>query len=235
LAPADITGGHRAALFDTLRRFDSTSLANAIETFDVRLRNEGFTDGSVRAQFPELAPVVGYAVTARIRCSTPPPVGHLYYDRTDWWLYIKSVPAPRVVIVEDVDDRPGLGAFVGHVHASILKALDCVAYATNGSVRDLPAVRQTGLQLFAGGTSVSHAFVHIVDFGGPVLIGGLRVNSNDIVYGDRHGLLTIPPEIAPELPAAAARVLQQDQRVVEFCGSPAFSLETLRTIVRPPE
>jgi regulator of RNase E activity RraA len=220
------------ALFDALRQFDSSSLANAIETFEVRLRNEGFADGRVRAQFTDLPPLVGYAVTARIRCSMPPPVGK-YVDRTDWWAYIQNVPAPRVVIVEDVDERPGVGAFLGHVHAHILRALDCVAYATNGSVRDLPAVRQTGLQLFAGGTSVSHAFVHIVEFGQPVCIGGLQVTSGDVVYGDRQGLLTIPPAILPDLPAAAAALIAQDQRVVEFCRSPEFSLETLRTIVRP--
>ncbi|HEX4346572.1 MAG TPA: hypothetical protein VHZ73_03325 [Vicinamibacterales bacterium] len=224
---------NNAGLLEMLRRFDGSTLANAIETFNVRLRNEGFADGSLRAQFTDLPPVAGYAVTARIRCSTPPPVGHLYVDRTDWWSYIQSVPGPRVVVVEDVDERPGLGAFIGQVHASILKRLGCVAYATNGAVRDLPAVRQTGLQMFAGCTSISHAFVHIVEFGTAVRVGGLPVSPGDIIYGDRNGLLNIPSAIASELPAAAARLLEQDRRVVDFCQSRNFSLETLRTIVRP--
>ena len=145
------------------------------------------------------------------------------------------MPAPRFVVVEDVDDRPGLGAFVGGVHAHILKALGCVAYATNGAVRDLPSVRLAGLQLFAGCMSVSHAFVHILEFGQPVVIGGLTVAPGDIVHGDRHGLLTIPRAIAADLPDAAVRLLVQDQRVVDACHAPDFSIDTLRAIVRSSE
>jgi 4-hydroxy-4-methyl-2-oxoglutarate aldolase len=222
----------KAERLEAIRRFDSCTISNAIETFDVRLRNEGFADGTIRCVFNDLPPVVGHAVTARVRCSAPPPVGHSYHDRTDWWTYILNVPAPRVVVVEDVDDRPGLGAFIGNVHASILRALGCVAYATNGSVRDLPAVRRMGFQFFATSVSISHAFVHLVDFAQPVTVGGLRVASGDIVYGDGHGLLTIPPGIVDEIPLVAARMLEEEQRVVELCRSPEFSLERLRTLVR---
>jgi regulator of RNase E activity RraA len=220
------------AELEAIRQFDGGTISNAIETFDVRLRNAGFTDGTIRCVFDDLPPVVGYAVTARIRCSAPPPVGHSYHDRTDWWTYILNVPAPRVVVVEHVDDRPGLGAFIGNVHASILRALGCVAYATNGSVRDLPAVRRIGFQFFATSVSISHAFVHLVDFAQPVTVGGLRVESGDIVYGDGHGLLTIPPGIVDDIPLVAARMLEQEQRVVELCQSPGFSLDRLRTLVR---
>jgi len=219
-------------LVDALRRLDSCAVSNAIETFDARLRNEGFADGTIRGLFEELPPVVGHAVTARIRCSTPPPVGHNYHDRTDWWNYILTVPAPRIVVIEDIDDLPGMGAFIGHVHAYILQALDCMAYATNGAVRDLPIVRQMGFQFFAPHTSVSHAFVHIVDFAGPVTIGGLRVESGDILHGDRHGMLTVPPALAAEIPGVAARMLEHERLVVELCRSNEFSLDKLRILVR---
>jgi len=158
------------AVIEALRQLDSCAIANAIETFAVRLRNEGFTDAGIRCVFPTRPPVVGYAVTATIRCSTPPAVGHVYADRTDWWNDILKTPAPRIVVVQDVDDHPGTGAFVGEVHAHILRALGCVACVTNGAVRDLPAVRAAGLQLFAASTSPSHAFVHIVSFGEPVAV-----------------------------------------------------------------
>jgi hypothetical protein len=114
------------AALDVLRALDGAAIANAIETFGVRLRNEGFADGSIRSLFPDLPPAVGHAVTARIRCSTPPPVGYQYTDRTDWWHYIATVPSPRFVVVEDLDESPGLGGFVGELHATILRALDCV-------------------------------------------------------------------------------------------------------------
>lgn len=219
------------ALADALRTLDACRVANAIETFDRRLRNEGFADGSIRGLFAELRPVVGHAVTARVRGSAPPPVGHTYRDRTDWWSYILTVPPPRIVVVEDVDERRGLGAFVGHVHAQVLHALGCVGYVTNGSVRDLPLVRKMGFQLFAGGVSVSHAFVHIVDFGEPVVVGGLEIAPNDVVYGDLHGVLTIPADIVADVPRVAAQMNEQERRVVELCESPDFTLGRLRAAV----
>jgi 4-hydroxy-4-methyl-2-oxoglutarate aldolase len=219
------------ALVEALRQLDSCVISNAIETFDVRLRNEGFTDAGIRCVYPELPPVVGYAVTATIRCSTPPAVGHVYADRTDWWTDILRTPGPRIVVVQDVDDHPGLGAFVGEVHANILRALGCVAYVTNGAVRDLPAVKTSGLQLFAARTSPSHAFVHMVSFGEPVEVAGLSVAPGDVLFGDCHGVLSIPSAVASAVPAVAAHMRQQERRVIEYCRSGDFSLEHLRSIV----
>jgi len=222
----------RAVLAGRLRQLDACIVSNAIETLGCRLRNEGFADGSIRALFERLPPVVGHAVTARIRCSTPPPSGHSYHDRTDWWSYILTVPPPRIVVVEDADEHPGLGAFIGHVHALILKTLACTAYVTNGSVRDLPAVERIGFQFFASKVSVSHAFVHIVEFGQVVTVGGLAVESGDILYGDRHGVLTIPSDVVEKIPAIAADMLAREQQVIDLCQSPQFSLDKLRILVR---
>jgi len=221
-----------ADLVSTYQRLDTCAVSNAVEQFNVRLRNEGFADGSIRCIFDDLPPVIGYAVTARIRCSTPPPVGHSYIDRTDWWTYLASVPPPRVLVVEDIDERPGLGAFVGEIHANVFRALGCVAYATNGSVRDLPAVHQIGFQLFAGSTAVSHAFVHLIDFGDPVTVGGLSVCSNEIVFGDRHGLMTVPPDIVNDVPESVGRHAKQECDVIRLCRSPQFSIDSLRLLMR---
>jgi 4-hydroxy-4-methyl-2-oxoglutarate aldolase len=218
-------------LIDAYRRLNGADVANAIETFGVRLRNEGFADGTVRCLYRELAPVVGHAVTARIRCSEPSPVGQ-YHDRTDWWNYIVGIPAPRIVVVEDLDERPGFGAFVGAVHAGILQALGCVAYVTNGSVRDVEAVRALGFQLFAAGTSVSHAFAHILDFGQPVVVGGLPVSSGDVLFGDSGGVLSLPPAVIAEVPAVAAGMAVAEAKVMAFCQSSRFSIDGLRELVR---
>jgi len=221
------------AVLNALRALDGAAIANAIEAFDVRLRNEGFADSSIRCLSPDLAPAVGYAVTARIRCSSPPPVGHHYHDRTDWWNYIASVPAPRFVVVQDIDEHPGLGGFVGAVHANILRALACEGYATNGSVRDLANVRDNvRMPMFATGVAVSHAFAHIVDFGGPVEIGGLQVESGDLLFGDAHGVQAVPIAVADALPAAVTDMKAREQDVIRFCRSPQFSIDGLRQLVR---
>jgi len=217
---------------EAIRRLDTCTAANAIETFGLRLRNEGFSDSSVRCTFPRFAPMLGYAATVKIRCSGPPPEGHSYLDRTDWWNYILTLPAPRVVVIQDVDEVPGRGAFLGEVHANILLALDCVGAVTNGAVRDLSAVESTGFHFFAGGVSVSHSYAHIVGIDGPVEVGGLKVQPGDLLHGDCHGVLSIPNEIAVEIPALAANIIEKERRLIALCRSSDFSLAKLRRAVR---
>ncbi len=127
---------------EQLRSLSTCVVASAIETFGVRLRNKGFSDSRLHCIFEDLPTTVGYAATARIRSADPPMEGHSYYDRGAWWDSLLKIPAPRVVIIEDVDSKPGLGAFIGEVHANILLALGCVAVVTNGAVRDLPDFAQ---------------------------------------------------------------------------------------------
>ena len=219
------------ALIERYLQLRGAAVSNAIETFGVRLRNEGFADATLRCLFGDLPPVVGHAVTVRIRCSAPPPVGHQYRDRTDWWNFIASVPAPRIVVAQDIDERPGFGAFVGAVHARILGALGCVAYVTNGSVRDLDSVHAQGFQFFASGVSISHGFAHIVDFGEPVEVGGLAVASGECLFGDRDGLTSVPAAVVPQIPDAAARMSRQEQKVFDACAAPDFSIEHLRELL----
>ncbi len=210
-----------------LEKFDSCTISNAIEHFQVRTRNEGFINGSVRCLFPGMAPRAGHAVTARIRSSATPIAGRLYYDRRDWWTYVQSVPAPKFVAVQDVDEVPGLGALLGEIHANIFTALGCAAYVTNGAVRDLPGVEGAGLQSFAGNISVSHSYAHVVDFGTPIEIGGLKVNPGDLLHGDRHGIVCVPVELAADVPAEAARIIETERELIDLCRSPDFSLDRL--------
>src|SRR5207302_5675914 len=62
----------------------SPSLANGIETFNVRPRSHGFMSSEIRALFPELGPLVGYAVTALIRAEPAPLEGHRA-STFAWW------------------------------------------------------------------------------------------------------------------------------------------------------
>ena len=217
---------------EALRRLSTCAVANAIDTFNLRLRNEGFVDSSVHCHFPRLAPMLGYAVTVKVRCSNPPVNGRAYVDRTDWWHDILTVPAPRVVVIQDVDDRPGTGAFLGEVHASILLALGCVGALTNGAVRDLPAVESMRFQMFSGSVAVSHAYAHIVEIGGEVAIGGLKIKPGDLLHGDQHGVLSVPRRIAAKIPSVALELLAEEQKLIALCRSHDFTLEKLRAAVK---
>ena len=215
-----------------LARLDTCTASNAVETFKQRLRNEGFVDSSIRCLFPQLGTMIGHAVTVRMRCSSPPPDAHPYHDRTDWWNHIQTIPAPRVVVIEDVDPQAGLGPFIGEIHAHVLKALNCVGVVTNGAVRDINAVAATGFHFFAGNVAVSHAYAHIVDFGQPIKVGGLAVQPGDLLMGDTHGILAIPANLAGEIPSAATQIIEREQRVIQFCQSGNFSVEGLRELLR---
>jgi hypothetical protein len=143
--------------------------------------------------------------------------GRSYYAKPEWWEHILTIPAPRIVVIEDVDSPGGLGAFIGEVHANILIALGCMAIATNGAVRDVSHIRATGFQMFAGNVSVSHAYAHVFDFGGTV---------------DRHGVQTIPLEIADRVPAAAHEILEQREKLIGLCRVPNFTPKEFRKAVQ---
>ena len=227
-----MTSDHSNAVpLEELRQIDSCSVANAIETFGVRLRNSGFADASVHCMFEDFPPLVGYAATVRIRTSEPPMEGERYYYRLDWLDHLINVPQPRILVVEDLDPRPGLGAFIGDVHVNVLAALGCIGVATNGAVRNVDAAHDRNFQLFAANVTVSHAFAHVVDFGGPVKIANLNVRSGDLLHGDRHGIQTVPIEIAAQIPEVARQMLSDEARLIELCQSSAFSVEKLRAEV----
>ena len=219
------------AALEELRQLDSCSVANAIETFGVRLRNAGFADSSVHCIFEEFPPLVGYAATIRVRTSDPPMEGDSYYYRLDWLEHLLSVPAPRVLVVQDMDRHPGLGSFIGDVHANILRALGCEGVVTNGAVRNVEAARALKLQMFAGNLSVSHAFAHLFDFGGVVEVGQMQVRPGDLLHGDRHGVQTVPIEIAQKVPPVVRRMKGEELEIIELCQSGAFTLEKLRSAV----
>jgi 4-hydroxy-4-methyl-2-oxoglutarate aldolase len=222
-------------VIEALKKITSPSVANAIETFKVRPRNEGQMSSEIRALFPEMGPLVGYAVTAVIRAEPEPLEGHRA-STYGWWDYVLSIPAPRVVVVHDLDEPRGQGAQWGEVQANIHKALGCAGVVTDGSVRDLDEVRALGFQFAAAHISVSHAYVHMVDFGLPVKLGGLWVKPGDLVHADQHGVVTIPPEVADRVPEAVAKVEADERKIIDVCKSKDFSAQRLKDlykVIRP--
>lgn len=219
-------------LFAFLKRTDTCAVSNAIETFKVRMRNEGYIHGDLHCITPKLPPVAGYAVTARMRASAPPISGPAYYQRADWWQYVASMSGPKILVIEDVDRMPGIGALFGEIHANIAKALGCTACVTNGTVRDLGAIDALNFHCFAKGGSVSHSYAHITEFGKPVDIGGLQISPGDLLHGDCNGVHSIPLSIIDRLPAAVAEIAGHEAELISLCGDPEFSLEKLEQALR---
>jgi regulator of RNase E activity RraA len=212
------------AELNALRRITSPTVANSIETFDLRPRNQGFFDASLRCLFPEMSPMVGYAVTATIRASTPRPPGAP--GLADMVRQMREVPRPHVVVIQDLD-RPPVGSYWGEVNGSTYKALGVVGVLTDGGVRDLDEVREMGFHFFASCVLVSHAYVHLVEVGKPVDVGGLTVRPGDLIHADKHGALLVPHTIARDIPRAAAELEERERRIIDYCQSPEFTPEGL--------
>jgi 4-hydroxy-4-methyl-2-oxoglutarate aldolase len=214
-----------AADLDQLRRFNTPTISNAIELFDVRPRHAGFLPHQIRCLLPELGPIVGYAVTSQTRAAVPEP-GEPKADLLgDYLRYVAGMSGPKIAVGWDRDEPPGLGAQFGEVTATIHQKLGCVGHITSGCPRDLDEVHALGFQLFGLNPCVSHAYVRLVEFDTPVLIGGVEIQCGDLIHADKHGVCLIPHSIAHRLAAACAEVEKRERPLLDYCTSDEFSLD----------
>lgn len=209
-----------------LKRYDTPTIANAIETFGVRSFSDGFMSPEIQSVFPNLGPMVGFAVTGTMRAREK---SDQRYSRNEWFDLVVSLPKPRVVVLQDLDVEP-CGAFWGEIQANIHKALGCAGVVTNGGVRDLREVESAGFQYYAGSVMVSHAYVHLEDAGCPVRVGGVDVRTGDVIHADLHGVQVIPPELVRKLPAACEELIARERKIISYCQSADFTVEGLKKL-----
>jgi regulator of RNase E activity RraA len=212
-----------AEQIESLRRYNTPTISNAIEVFNIRKRHLGFLPHRIRCLLPGLGPIVGYAVTSQTRAtfSADP-----WSDITaDYLRYVAAQPGPKIAVGQDLDDPPGLGAQFGEVNATIHKKLGCVGHITDGCPRDLDEVHELGFQLFGLNPCVSHAYVRLVDYGKPVHLAGVEITPGDLIHADKHGVCIIPLDIAPRLAEACAEVERLEKPLLEYCRSNDFDLE----------
>src|SRR5262245_12669306 len=93
---------HPRAVLDALRRFDTPTISNAIELFDVVPRTSGYMDARIAACSPHLPPMVGYAMTATFRAGAPPRSGDVYSGLDQQIRVLAELPGPKVVVFQDL-------------------------------------------------------------------------------------------------------------------------------------
>ena len=213
-----------------LRHYNTPTIANAIELFDLRPRNRGFLKPGWRVLQPGMAPLAGYASTCIISGEGPDSYGKK--ESFDYWEHIESIPGPRIAVVKDIDPQPGSACFWGEVNASVHMALGCVATVTDGAVRDLDEMKSLRFQAAYRTTCVSHGYVHIVDFNKPVLLDGELISPGDLLQIDQHGVLIIPPAVLPQLQEAIDEVERRERPVIEYCQSGRASRAGLVDMVK---
>ena len=62
----------------------------------------------------------------------------------------------------------------------------------------------------------------------PVKVGGLVVKPGDLIMGDKHGVISIPLEIARDVPKAAQLVEDWERPTINFCKSKDFTINGLK-------
>lgn len=186
-------------LLASLRRFDTPTICNIIELFDIRPRNTGFMDARIRAAFPEMPPVVGFAATATFRSSAPPPPGMDLYDAIETQVArFAELSGPAIVVFQDLDD-PAVAATFGEIMCTSYQTFGAVGLVTSGAGRDLDQVRHIGFPVFTNGTICAHGYCHTPDIHVPVRVGGVMLHPDDLLHMDVNGVTTIPKDIAAEV------------------------------------
>ena len=212
-----------------LTRYSTPTVANAIELFELRPRDEGFLRPGLLCLRPDAVPMAGFAATCLVSGNKPDTYGRR--DVYDYWEHLESVPGPRISVVQDLDPYPGAGCFWGEVNASIHLALGCVATVTDGAVRDLPEMRSVGFQALYRHVAVSHGYIHPVAFGSPVNIGGVVVRPGDLLQVDQPGALIVPVETLPQLEAAVLEIERRERPVIDYAKSGSATRAGLKEMV----
>ena len=214
---------------DILKQWDTPTICNGLEIVAPARRAIGFTIQPLVPIEPKLPPMVGLARVGMIR-SKEAPRGAVA-NRLDWYDYVADAGLPTIVVLQDLDDTPGYGAFWGEVHSTVHKALGALGCVTNGSYRDIDAWAE-GFQIIGGMVCPSHAHVHLVDFGKPVNVHGMNAAHDDVIHADRHGAVVIPAEAVRTLPEAIELIARREKVILDVCHAPDFSAAKLREAIR---
>jgi regulator of RNase E activity RraA len=198
-----------------LTQFDTPTICNTIEIFEVRPRNSGYMDGRIRACFPEMPPIAGYAATATMRCDQPRREGDVYGSLDEQVARFSELPGTPIVVFQDLDD-PAVAATFGEIMCTTYQSFGAAGLITSGPARDLDQVRRIGFPAFSGGAICSHGYSHIVDLHRAVRVGGITIHPGDLLHADANGVTTIPLEIAPEIADAAGEFAAAEAIVLDY-------------------
>lgn len=201
-----------------LARFDTATICNAIEMFEVRQRTEGYMDDRIRSLCQKLNAMVGFASTATVRASGASSGRDVYQSLEQQLSSFAELPGPAVVVTQDLDE-PSVAATVGEVICSMLRLAGAAGLVTSGAVRDVAQVNELGFPLFAPATICSHGYAHTVALNQPVQVGGVVIHPGDLLHGDANGVTTIPLEIADELPHVCQEYMAAEKIVLDCCQS----------------
>ncbi|WP_417379739.1 RraA family protein [Gimesia sp.] len=209
------TEGLSAAALEELAKYDTPTVCNVIELWNIRPRNTGYMNDSIKACFPKMPPMVGYALTSTFRSMAPPRSGDVYSGLDAQVAAFESLPGAPVVVYQDIDE-PTASATFGEVMCSTYKAYGAKGIITSGAGRDLDQVEALDFPAFTNGTNCAHGYCHTLQVNVPVTVGGIPIYPGDLLHGDLNGVTTIPTEIASEVADACKDLMKAEDIVLDY-------------------
>ena len=218
-----------AADLKILERWDTPTICNGLELVAPERRAIGFTVEPMVAADRKLAPIVGLARTGLIRAKEPPrgPIP----PREDWYDYVAAQDLPTIAVIQDIDDRPGYGAFWGEVQSTVHLALGARGCVTNGSFRDVEMLAP-GFQIIGGRIGPSHAHVHMVQMRCEVNVFGMLVMDDDVIHADYHGAVVIPADAVRKLPDAIDLISRREKVILDMARAEGFTSAKMRDALK---
>lgn len=215
-------------LCERLAAFDTPTVANAVETFGVRALTDGYASARIRLLTRNTRPMVGYAVTVTFDSTTGGTA------RPGRWFELMDVlrdaPKPAVVVSQYVGSDRTRGCWMGDIIATLLSRLGAVGSLTDTAVRDVAAIedRLADFSVFGTGSVASHGNGGLIDIGVPVAIEGLVIRPGDLLHGDSNGILSIPLEIAADVPLVAKRIAGAESDLVSLMQREPLPYDEIR-------
>jgi len=206
------------SVLDQLRQFDTPTVCNVVELFDLRSRVAGYTDSRIHACYPKLPPMVGYASTATFRSAEPPRAGDVYSGLAEQVASFARLPQPVVMVFQDLDDPPASATF-GEIMCTTYKAFGAAGLITSGAGRDLDQVEALNFPCFTGGTLAAHGYCYIEQINVPVRVGGVVIRPGDLLHGDRNGVTTIPVETAAAVAEGCREFMAAEAVILDYLKS----------------
>ncbi|WMS41970.1 ribonuclease activity regulator RraA [Acuticoccus sp. MNP-M23] len=117
---------------------------------------------------------------------------------------VTEVAAGEVLCVDARGERRA--GFMGDILALSLAVRGVGAVVTDGGLRDVAGIGDTGLPAYCAGASPagSQAHLHVVAVNESIACGGLPVFPGDVLVGDADGVVVVPRALADDVAGTGA-------------------------------
>jgi 4-hydroxy-4-methyl-2-oxoglutarate aldolase len=189
-------------MLQEVRGFDTPSITNVVATYPANPLCLGlynpwteswYTDQSIRCMYPELGPLVGYAVTCVYGLPDP------NYSRLSFMDVLEALEAsnkPSILVFQqrfppEIAGKVGLAG--GNMTAA-MKAMGCVGAISNGPSRDIDEIRPMRFQYMLSGITPGHGAMAVHAVNVPVTVAGMDVAPGEIIHMDENGACKFPAD-----------------------------------------